>query len=124
MMMMMMMIKTKKTNFCHIIDLNISNSSIAGRPPNSDFLIGFGQGENLTKNYRKHEIFEGLESRRNLGVEARGFAKTKTPTRRIVCRRRGSRNGEKGDNIMFFVFVSLFFSRARVRSLYILPLKG
>ena len=29
-----------------MIDLTISNSSIAGRPPNSDFLIGFWPGEN------------------------------------------------------------------------------
>ena len=36
----------KKTKFCQMIDLTISNSSIAGRPPNSDFLIGFWPGEN------------------------------------------------------------------------------
>ena len=31
-----------------MIDLTISNSSIVGRPPNSDFLIGFWAGENLS----------------------------------------------------------------------------
>ena len=30
-----------------MIENAISNSSIAGRPPNSDFLIGFWPGENL-----------------------------------------------------------------------------
>ena len=39
--------KTKKTKFCQMIENAISNSSIAGRPPNSDFLIGFWSGENL-----------------------------------------------------------------------------
>ena len=36
----------KKTKFCQMIENAIANSSIAGRPPNSDFLIGFWPGEN------------------------------------------------------------------------------
>ena len=37
----------KKTKFCQMIEYAIANSSIAGRPPNSDFLIGFWSVENL-----------------------------------------------------------------------------
>ena len=34
----------KKTKICQMIENAIANSSIAGRPPNSDFLIGFWPG--------------------------------------------------------------------------------
>ena len=47
----------KKTKFCQMIENAISNSSIAGRPPNSDFLIGFWPGENWPDFFFRKMIF-------------------------------------------------------------------
>ena len=44
-----------------MIENAISNSSIAGRPPNSDFLIGFWPGENWSVSFFPEKIFKKLD---------------------------------------------------------------
>ena len=112
-----------------MIENVISNSSIVGRPPNSDVLVNFWGWENLTFVFQKKKYtnFGWPENGENFRVTQNPWTKTKTLTRRMVshcCRDlkrvKKTKNKKNGTKILCCglppLTSSFFFLQARIQT--------